>query len=101
MTAFQSVVCMLKGTSTKTGLFSKVLRTALASWMLVTSSPTLFAQSLNSSEPTEHKRQRIMAMMYAVDRGIGTMLEALEKNGQLDNTLIILHRITTGKRGYP
>ncbi len=34
-------------------------------------------------------RQRIMAMMYAVDRGIGRVLHALEENQQLERTLIV------------
>lgn len=35
-------------------------------------------------------RQKIMAMVYAVDRGIGRLVETLEKTGQLDTTLIII-----------
>ena len=40
-------------------------------------------------------RQKIMAMVYAVDRGIGRLVETLEKNGQLERTLIIF----TGDNG--
>jgi arylsulfatase A-like enzyme len=40
-------------------------------------------------------RQNIMAMMYAVDRGIGRIIETLEKTRQLDRTLIIF----TGDNG--
>lgn len=40
-------------------------------------------------------RQRIMAMVYAVDRGIGRLVETLGKSGQLDRTLIII----TGDNG--
>lgn len=48
-------------------------------------------------KPTMHKRQRIMAMMYAVDRGIGAIIEALEKNGQLDDTLIVFTSDNNGE----
>jgi len=34
-------------------------------------------------------RQRIMAMVYAVDRGVGRLIRTLETHGQLDRTLII------------
>lgn len=40
-------------------------------------------------------RQKIMAMIYAVDRGIGRLVETLEKNGQLERTLILF----TGDNG--
>lgn len=40
-------------------------------------------------------RQRIMAMMHAVDRGVGQVIKTLKENGQLDNTLIIF----TGDNG--
>jgi arylsulfatase A-like enzyme len=40
-------------------------------------------------------RQKIMAMVYAVDRGIGRLFETLEKNGQLEHTLILF----TGDNG--
>lgn len=40
-------------------------------------------------------RQRIMAMVYAVDRGVGQVIKTLKENGQLDNTLIIF----TGDNG--
>ena len=78
MTTFQSVVCMLKGTSTKTVLFSKVLRTILASWMLVMSSPTLFAQSLNSSEPAaakpkEKTQNANVIVIFCDDLGYGEL----------------------------
>ena len=36
-----------------------------------------------------------MAMVYAVDRGVGRIIKTLEKTGQLDNTLIIF----TGDNG--
>jgi len=54
---------------------------------------------LEVPKPIKHKRQRIMAMMYAVDRGIGGMLEALERNGQLDNSLIIFTSDNNGEEG--
>lgn len=34
-------------------------------------------------------RQKIMAMVYAMDRGIGRLLDSQEENRQLDRTLII------------
>jgi len=34
-------------------------------------------------------RKKIMAMVYAVDRGVGRIIKTLEETGQLDNTLII------------
>lgn len=34
-------------------------------------------------------RQRIMAMMYAVDRGIGRIIRTLKDHKQLDNTLVV------------
>ncbi|MEQ8849183.1 sulfatase-like hydrolase/transferase [Botrimarina sp.] len=34
-------------------------------------------------------RQRIMAMMHAVDRGIGRLIQTLKERRQLDNTLIL------------
>jgi arylsulfatase A-like enzyme len=40
-------------------------------------------------------RQRIIAMMYAVDRGVGRVINTLEENRQLDRTLIIF----TGDNG--
>ncbi|NJM54645.1 MAG: sulfatase-like hydrolase/transferase, partial [Verrucomicrobiae bacterium] len=40
-------------------------------------------------------RQKIMAMVYAVDRGIGRLVETLEKAGQLERTLILF----TGDNG--
>ncbi len=41
------------------------------------------------------QREKIMAMVYAVDRGVGRMINALEKTGQLEHTLIIF----TGDNG--
>ena len=58
---------------------------------------TLSDDQLEVLKPKNHIRQRIMAMMYAVDRGIGRMLKALEKNKQLDNTLIIFTSDNNGE----
>ena len=35
-----------------------------------------------------HKRQNLAAMTYALDRGVGTVINGLEESGKLDNTII-------------
>lgn len=35
-----------------------------------------------------HPRQRLAAMTYALDRGVGRVVEALKKSGKFDNTII-------------
>lgn len=46
---------------------------------------------------TDEKRKTYAAMVYAVDRGIGRLVQALENNNELDNTLIIFFSDNGGK----
>ena len=52
---------------------------------------TLFPKEAGKADT----RQKIMAMVYAVDRGVGRIVETLQENKQLENTLIIF----TGDNG--
>lgn len=36
----------------------------------------------------EHPRQKLAAMTWAVDRGIGNVIDALKETGEYENTLI-------------
>ena len=56
---------------------------------------TLFPKGKIGKTGKINNRERIMAMVYAVDRGVGRIIKTLEKTGQLDNTLIIF----TGDNG--
>ncbi|MEM7143636.1 MAG: sulfatase-like hydrolase/transferase [Verrucomicrobiota bacterium] len=47
----------------------------------------------------DEKRRIYAAMVYAVDRGVGQLVEALEKNNQLNNTLIVFLSDNGGKIG--
>lgn len=38
---------------------------------------------------TDNKRRTYAAMVYAVDRGVGKIVQALKDNGQFENTLIV------------
>jgi len=55
-------------------------------------------EDLNTLFPKHQRfnqREKIVAMVYAVDRGVGRIIKTLEKTGQLDNTLIVF----TGDNG--
>ncbi len=45
----------------------------------------------------DKKRRTYAAMVYAVDRGVGQIVDALESTGQLDNTLIVFFSDNGGK----
>lgn len=45
----------------------------------------------------DKKRKTYAAMVYAVDRGVGKLVNALKRNNQLDNTLIIFLSDNGGK----
>lgn len=47
----------------------------------------------------DEKRRTFAAMVYAVDRGIGLLVDALKKAGELENTLIIFLSDNGGKIG--
>ncbi len=55
-------------------------------------------EKLEARRGRRHTRERIMAMMYAVDRGIGRIMRALEQNGQLSNTLIVFTSDNNGEK---
>ncbi len=55
---------------------------------------------------TDKKRRTYAAMVYAVDRGVGQLVNALKANNQLDNTLIVFlsdngGKVTEGANNYP
>ncbi|WP_171038971.1 sulfatase-like hydrolase/transferase [Pseudoalteromonas sp. S1727] len=45
----------------------------------------------------DKKRKTYAGMVYALDRGVGRVVDALKKNGQLDNTLIVFLSDNGGK----
>lgn len=47
------------------------------------------ADSTDLAKFNGHPRQKLAAMTFALDRAVGTMVQALEKQGILDNTIII------------
>ncbi len=47
----------------------------------------------------DDKRRTYAAMVYAVDRGIGRLVDALKANGAIDNTLIVFLSDNGGKIG--
>ena len=54
----------------------------------------------------DKKRRTYAAMVYAVDRGVGKLANALKSNGQLDNTLIVFlsdngGKLSLGATNYP
>lgn len=55
---------------------------------------------------TDEKRKTYAGMVYAVDRGIGRVVDSLEKTNQLDNTLIVFlsdngGKLSKGASNYP
>ncbi|WP_010134780.1 sulfatase family protein [Ochrovirga pacifica] len=47
----------------------------------------------------DEKRRTYAAMVYAVDRGVGKLVEALKANQQLENTLLVFFSDNGGKLG--
>lgn len=58
------------------------------------------------SEIEDPKRRTYAAMVHAVDRGVGEVVESLKKTGQFENTLIVFlsdngGKTVTGANNYP
>lgn len=51
------------------------------------------------SQIKDKKRRTYAGMVYAVDRGVGRIVEQLKKNGQFDNTVIVFMSDNGGKLG--
>lgn len=54
----------------------------------------------------DEKRRTYAGMVYAVDRGVGKLVEALRETGELENTLIVFFsdnggKLTLGGNNYP
>ncbi|MBR9912735.1 MAG: sulfatase-like hydrolase/transferase [Gammaproteobacteria bacterium] len=54
----------------------------------------------------DSKRKTYAGMVYAVDRGVGRIVDALQQSGQLDNTLIVFTsdnggKLTAGGNNHP